>query len=291
MAKSETTVRPGALRAGAVRRPRTPARALALVPDRDGLSERAARGREIDRLLVRYVCTRDERTRETLVAEFLPLAHKLARRYQRSSEPAEDLTQVASLALLKAIERFDPGRGASFVSFAIPTILGELRRYFRDSTWALHVPRRAQERIQAVEACRERLTSSERRSPTVQRIAEELELSEEEVIDTLLAKRAYEAESLDAPRPGGDDESVAEAIEAVGAEDPGFDHVEQRTSVAPALEELTDHERKLLKLRFIDEMSQTQIGAALGVSQMQVSRLLAATIGRMRTLSGIETAV
>ena len=285
---SHTTTRPGARHTGPVRRPRTPARAMALVPERGGASERAARGREIDRLLVRYVCTRDERTRETLVAEFLPLAHKLARRYQRSSEPAEDLKQVASLALLKAIERFDPGRGASFVSFAIPTILGELRRYFRDSTWALHVPRRAQERIQAVEACRERLTNSERRSPTVQRIAQELELSEEDVIDTLLAKRAYEAESLDAPPPGADDEGGAGVIEAVGAEDPGFDRVERHTTVQPALEELTPHERELLELRFLGEMSQTQIAAEMGVSQMQVSRLLAATLGRMRTVAGIE---
>jgi len=236
------------------------------------------------------MCTRDEHTRDILVAEFLPLAHKLARRYMRSSEPAEDLTQVASLALLKAIERFDPARGASFVSYAIPTILGELRRYFRDSTWALHVPRRAQERIQAVEACRERLTNAARRSPTVQQIAEELELSEEDVIDTLLAKRAYEAESLDAPRPAGDEESGAETIEAIGSEDPGFDRVEERTTVEPAFEALTDRERELLDLRFNREMSQTQIAAELGVSQMQVSRLLAATIGRMRTASGIEPA-
>ncbi|HEX5224580.1 MAG TPA: SigB/SigF/SigG family RNA polymerase sigma factor [Solirubrobacteraceae bacterium] len=285
-----TTTRTRAPHAGAVRRPRTPARALALVPERGGASERTARAREIDRLLVRYVCTRDERTRDILVAEFLPLAHKLARRYLRSSEPTEDLMQVASLALLKAIERFDPGRGASFVSYAIPTILGELRRYFRDSTWALHVPRRAQERIQAVEACRERLTNAERRSPTVQRIAEELELSEEDVIDTLLAKRAYEAESLDAPRPGGEEDSGAEAIEAVGAEDPGFNRVDERTTVEPALDALTESERELLELRFIREMSQTQIAAELGVSQMQVSRLLAATIGRMRDVSGIEPA-
>jgi RNA polymerase sigma-B factor len=272
-----------------VRRPRAPARALALLPERGGASERDARTHEIDRLLVRYACTHDEHARDVLVQEFMPLAHKLARRYLRSSEPAEDLMQVANLALLKAIDRFDPARGASFVAYAIPTILGELRRYFRDSTWALHVPRRAQERIQAVEGCRERLTNTERRSPTVQRIAEELELTEEEVIDTLLAKRAYEAESLDAPRPGGDDESGAEAIEAIGAEDPGFDRVEQRTTVQPALEDLTERERRLLELRFLGEMSQTQIAAELGVSQMQVSRLLASTIGRMRTLAGIES--
>ena len=153
------------------------------------------------------------------------------------------------------------------------------------------MPRRAQERIQAVEACRERLTNAEHRSPTVQRIAEELELSEEDVIDTLLAKRAYEAESLDAPRPGAEDDGGAEVIEAVGAEDPGFARVERRTTVEPALEELTGPERELLELRFIGEMSQTQIASEMGVSQMQVSRLLAATLGRMRTLAGIEASM
>jgi RNA polymerase sigma-B factor len=265
-----------------------PQRALALLPDDNGPAARAAQAREIDALLVRYAETRDERTRDVIVAEFLPLAHKLARRYVHSSEPGEDLSQVASLALLKAIDRFDPTRGASFVSFAIPTILGELKRYFRDSTWALHVPRRAQERIQAIEACRERLTNENRRPPTVQLIAQALELSVEEVLDAILAKRAYDAEALDAPRSHDAEEGGLEVAETIGAEDPGYDLVEEAATVAPALRELSDRERMLLDLRFRGEMSQTEIAARIGVSQMQVSRLLAATIAHVRELSGLE---
>ena len=265
-----------------------PQRALALQPDETGRKARAAKTREIDALLSRYARTRDERTRDLLIAEFLPLAHKLARRYVRSSEPSEDLSQVASLALLKAIDRFDPDRGASFVSFAIPTILGELKRYFRDSTWALHVPRRAQERIQAIDACRERLTRENRRAPTVQVIAQELELGVEEVLDAIIAKRAYDADPLDAPRSSDAEEGGLDVAETVGAEDPGFDLVEDGATVAPALRELTERERTLLRLRFRGEMSQTEIAHRIGVSQMQVSRMLAATIARVREHSGLE---
>jgi RNA polymerase sigma-B factor len=215
---------------------------------------------------------------------YLPLAKRLAQRYVRSSEPREDLVQVACVGLVKAIDRFDPGRGPTFASFAIPTILGELRRYFRDATWAVHVPRGAQERAFAIEAAEEQLRTTERAAPTIDQIAEYLGMSTEQVLDGLLAVKAYEADSLDAPSANGEDEGRS-SLEQIGCEDETFELVEADASVVPAIRSLSERDRRVLHLRFVGEMSQGEIAARIGVSQMQVSRILARALARLRELA------
>lgn len=236
-------------------------------------------------MLARYAQTGDLAARDALVTEFLPLAHRLARRYVRSSEPNEDLRQVASLGLLKALDRYDVARGANFASFAIPTILGELRRYFRDSTWAVHVPRSAQERAQAIEAAEEEL-SSQGRSPTVHEIADHLGLRPEEVLEGMLAVRAYQTDSLDAPAGAGDEEGRT-LLDEVGAEDPGYERLDAGLTVLPGLAELDARQRRILHMRFVREMSQSEIAAQIGVSQMQISRIIARAIDRLGELAGL----
>lgn len=225
------------------------------------------------------------RAREELVKQYLPLAHKLARRYVRSSEPPDDLVQVASLGLLKAIDRFDPERGSGFTSFAIPTILGELRRHFRDTGWSVHVPRAAQERALAVEEAATDLTAANGAAPTVKAIADYLRLDAEQVIDGLIAARAYDTRSLDAPKSNQDDDGGT-LIDDVGAVDERYELVEADLTVSKAVRCLPQRERRILHLRYVEDMTQSQIAARVGVSQMQVSRLLARSIGRLRELAG-----
>ncbi len=227
----------------------------------------------------------DEGARERIAAMYLPLARRLAQRYVRSSEPREDLVQVASVGLVKAIERFDPDRGPTFASFAIPTILGELRRYFRDATWAVHVPRGAQERAAAIESAQEELRSTQRSAPTVEQIADYLRLPEEDVLDGLIAVRAYETESLDAPT-GGSGEEGRSPLELIGADDDSYELIEADASVVPAIQSLGERDRRVLHLRFVCEMSQTEIAAQIGVSQMQVSRILARSLAELREIAG-----
>jgi RNA polymerase sigma-B factor len=224
------------------------------------------------------------------MAELMPLAMGLARRYARSSEPREDLSQVACLGLLKAIDRFDPTRRTSFAAFAVPTILGELRRYFRDATWPVHVPRSAQERSQAIEASVERLTSSHGRTPTVEQIAEDVGMSVHEVLDGLLVRRAYDTEPLEARGGDGEEELHPATIDKLGTIDRGYKLVDESATVIPVLGQLSDRERHVLQLRFISEMSQSEIAACIGVSQMQVSRILASSLNRIRELVGSPTA-
>jgi RNA polymerase sigma-B factor len=213
----------------------------------------------------------------------MPLARKVARRYWNSSLPREDLTQVANLALLKAIDRFDPTRGRPFEAFAIPTILGELRRYFRDSSWAVHVARGAQERSKAVQDAVELLSRKHGRPPTVHQLALYLELSEEDILEGLQVAHAYMASSLDAPaQNGGEEDDETTLASTLGERDEGYEHVETDMLIEDALASLTERERRLLKLRFVDELTQAQIGKQLGVSQMQVSRLLRATLAKLR---------
>ena len=193
--------------------------------------------------------------------------------------------QVASLGLVKAIDRFDPARGPAFASFAIPTILGELRRYFRDATWAVHVPRGAQERAAAIEAAEAQLRTTQRHAPTVAQIADYLNVAQEDVLDGLLAVRAYEAESLDAPGGGGEEEGRS-PLERIGGEDAAYELIEADASVVPAIRTLGERERRVLHLRFVGEMSQSEIAREIGVSQMQVSRILARSLGELRELAG-----
>ncbi len=210
----------------------------------------------------------DAAARDALVAEFTPLAMSLARRYVRSSESMEDLGQVALLGLVKAADRFDPERGVTFATYAIPTVLGELRRYFRDCGWSARVPRRDQERALAIREAERQLSSESGRSPSVNRIAEFLELDVEEVLDGLQALNAYSASSLETP---GEDGGYATSV---GREDENYARVERRMLLSRALPALSHRDLAILRMRFADELSQSQIGARLGISQMQVSRLL-----------------
>lgn len=237
-----------------------------------------------DQLLLRWHRQGDREAREALVRRFMPLARGLARRYDRSSEPFDDLLQVASLGLLKALDRFDPERGHTFPSFAVPTILGEMRRYFRDSGWSVHVPRGAQERALKVRGAQEHLANERGRAPTVNQLAEYLELDVEEVIDALQAIQAYEALSLDASRPGVDDDVIAYG-DAMGREDERFELVELDATLTAALEHISPRERLILRMRFVDDLTQTEIAARVGVSQMQVSRLLRRSLDQLRALT------
>jgi RNA polymerase sigma-B factor len=235
------------------------------------------------RLFRRYRATGSAEVREELVRRYLPLAHSLASRFARSSEPEEDLRQVASLALVKAIDGFQPERGTSFSSFAVPTILGHLKRHFRDATWSLHVPRRAQENALAVERAVEALTGVYGRTPTVAELADRLAISSEEVLDALLASSAYHTLSLDVPRnPHPDDDREEPLGETLGAEDERYELVEADATLAPLIRSLPKRERQMLQLRFVDGLTQAEIAKLMGVSQMHVSRLLRESIGRLR---------
>jgi RNA polymerase sigma-B factor len=240
----------------------------------------------VEELFTRLRDHQDLAARDALARMFLPLARSLAQRYVRSSEPREDLVQVASVGLMKAIDRFDPGRGHNFASYAIPTILGELRRYFRDATWSVHVPRGAQERAAAIEAAQEELMGDRRAAPTVDAIAEYLQISSEEVLDGMLAVRAYEADSLDAPAGASDDGEGRTALEQIAVEEDRYELVLADASVAPVIRELDARDRRVLHMRFVGEMSQSEIAGQIGVSQMQVSRILSRSLMRLRELAG-----
>jgi len=242
---------------------------------------RALRSSPVEVLLERRA-RGDAAAREALLSRFLPLARSLARRYANSSVPNDDLVQVASLALLKAIDRFDPDRGHGFEAFAVPTILGELRRYFRDSAWAVHVARGAKERAHDVQEATEQLSASHGRSPTVQQLAQYLELSQEEVLEALQTSESFVATSLDAPLQSGEEDSETTIGGRLGADDPAYERVENIIALSTAVGHLSDDERHLLWMRFGAGMTQVQIGHRLGVSQMQVSRLLRATLDRLR---------
>jgi RNA polymerase sigma-B factor len=241
---------------------------------------RAARAHADRLLLERYRETGDQATREALVERFLPLARQLARRYQRGAEPLDDLVQVASLGLLKAIDRFEPSRTTAFSSFAVPTILGELKRHFRDRGWSVRVPRDLQELSVRVERVADDLARTLGRAPTPDEIGEEIGVTAEQVLEAREAAGAYRAISLDRPR---DDNDESERVAAhMGTEDHGFAVAEDAATVELLMRELTDREREVLRLRFSEDLTQSEIGARIGVSQMHVSRLLRRAIARLR---------
>jgi RNA polymerase sigma-B factor len=237
-----------------------------------------------DELFDRWQQHGDDRARAELVERFLPLARKLARRYSGALEPFEDLLQVASLGLVKAVDRFDCSRGTAFSSFAVPTILGELKRYFRDLGWAVHVPRGAQEQAVKVEQAQVQLSAKSGRAPTVPQIAEYLELSIEDVLNSLETSRAHHASSLDVPYDDGEGESGS-MVDSFGREDPGLLLVDERVTVGDAAKHLAPREREVLMLRFVSDLTQTQIAARIGVSQMQVSRILRRALARLSELT------
>ncbi len=232
----------------------------------------------------------DASAREALVQRYMPLARSLTRRYGRSSEPFEDLLQVASLGLLKAIDRYDVERGHPFQSFAVPTILGEMRRYFRDSGWAIHVPRGAQERALKVRDAQERIANENGHSPTVNQLAQYLELDIEDVIDALQAIQAYETVSLDAPRPGAEDDAAVYG-DSIGSDDERYELVELDATLAAVLGHIPPRERLILKMRYVEDLTQTEIAERVGISQMQVSRLLRRSLDQLRSLTQAPAAV
>ena len=226
----------------------------------------------------------DAAARERLVDQFLALARRLARRYHRSSEPFDDLVQVANLGLIKAIDRFDPSRGVAFTSFAVPTILGELKRHFRDTGWAVHVPRALHERALRVDTTQRLLEGRLGRSPDVHEIAAELRLDLEDVLDAMQASGAYEALSIDAP--GHSDEGDHDGlVESLGQEDSGIELAEERATVAATIKRLPIRDRQVLELRFGRDMTQTEIAKRIGVSQMQVSRIIRRALDRLREMA------
>jgi len=225
--------------------------------------------------------------RAALAERFMPLARSLARRYERSSEPLDDLVQVASLGLVKAIDRFDPARGNAFVSFAVPTILGELRRYFRDCCWDVHVPRGAQERALKLEEAQYRLTGDLGRSPTAQELAQYLELDVEQVLDAMQAAHAYGVVSLDSPRTSSGGDEGGTVGDALGEIDERYVLVEDGATIAGALKHLPERERRVLELRFGGDLTQSEIAACIGVSQMHVSRLLRHALEQLRILARV----
>ena len=239
---------------------------------------------ETNELFHRWQVDGDQRARELLVERFLPLARKLARRYSGAHEPFDDLLQVASLGLVKAIDRFDTSRGTAFSSFAVPTILGELKRYFRDLGWSVHVPRGAQEMALKVEEARQRMSSRTGRPPSVPELAEYLELSVEDVLEALETAGAHHTASLDAPRDDGEDESGTLG-DAFGDVDERFELVDDKVTIASAARHLGPRERRVLLLRFVEDMTQSQIASLIGVSQMQVSRILRRALDQLRELA------
>lgn len=234
------------------------------------------------RLLARYARTRDPILLEELVKRFTPLARGMASRYRGGREPFEDLVQVANLGLVKAIGRFDPDRGFEFASFAVPTILGELRRHFRDHAWSVHLDRALQERNARVEKAIAELPQRLGRSPSIGEIADRIGLSTEEVLEAIDAGNAHHALSMDVPWHDGDDEDHPPVVESLGEHDHGYDAVEFGASIAPLLSELSRRDRTVLHLRFVEDLTQSEIAAEIGVSQMQVSRILRTTLQRLR---------
>jgi RNA polymerase sigma-B factor len=249
------------------------------------VEDRAARGREDRRLLERYHREGDTAAREALVERFLPLARQLARRYQRGGEPLDDLNQVASLGLLKAIDRFEPDRPTAFSSFAVPTILGELKRHFRDRGWSVRVPRDLQEMSVRVEKVSETMSRQLGRAPTPAEIAAEIGITTERVLEAREAAGAYRAVSLDRPREDEEGEGMAETF---GIEDPGFGLAEDAATVESLMSVLSDREREVLRLRFVEDLTQSEIGARVGVSQMHVSRLIRQAVARLRAAAEDE---
>ncbi len=242
------------------------------------------RTREDRELFVRYHRDGDARARDQLVERFLPLARQLARRYARPNEPIDDLFQVASMGLLKAIERFEPARGHAFSTFAVPTIVGELKRYFRDTGWAVHVPRPIQERIGQVNRAVNELSRDLGYSPTPHELAERIGSSVEEVLEAMEAAKAFDAVSLDMPR-GSDGDDGAAYADTVGAHDDRFEMVEYNAVIGPTMAALPDRDRLILRLRFERDLTQSEIAERLGISQMHVSRLIRRSLERLRTVA------
>ncbi|MFH8568578.1 RNA polymerase sigma factor SigF [Streptomyces sp. NPDC017993] len=250
--------------------------------------------RELSRMFFERLRTLEEGThayqyaRNTLVELNLSLVRFAANRFRhRGVEEREDIIQVGTIGLIKAIDRFELSREVEFATFAVPYILGEIKRFFRDTSWAVHVPRRLQELRVEIAKAKEHFACASEREPTVRELAAHLRLSEEEVIEGIVASNGYTAGSLDMPTDPADDgqsgHSGRSYAEVLGEPDPAMEAVENLHSLAPLLEQLDERERRIIAMRFGEELTQSQIGAELGISQMHVSRLLSRTLAKLRT--------
>jgi RNA polymerase sigma-B factor len=249
----------------------------------EGIARSAARDRSTTLLreLASHGITPERRAscREDLVRLHLPLVEHCARRFLNRGEPFDDLVQVGTIGLIKSIDRFDSDRGVEFSTYATPTIIGEIKRYFRDKGWAIRVPRRLQELRIAITATTGELSQQLGRSPTPQEIADRLGATVEDVLEGIESSNAYSTLSLDA---GDGEDGPGSILDAIGSVDESLEHIEIRESIKPLLAQLPDREKKILLLRFFHGMTQSQIAAEIGVSQMHVSRLLTRTLDRLR---------
>lgn len=236
---------------------------------------------ELRRRLLEYAGGRDVTLRDQIVTSQVGLAEYLARRFKNRGEPTEDLIQVALLGLLKAVERFDPSRGLEFSTFATPTIVGELKRHFRDKGWAVRVPRRVQELHLRLAAVVNSLSQDLGRSPTIPEIARRADVSVDEVLEAMEAGRAYRFTSIDAPQSDDDDRSSPVAAQ-LGSDDENLEEVERRMLLSPLVSALPKREQMIIHLRFYRGMTQSEIADRLGISQMHVSRLLARSLVQLR---------
>jgi RNA polymerase sigma-B factor len=240
-------------------------------------------------LLMRYRRAGDVAARDELIALYMPLAVRLAQRYRSVNEAADDLVQVAALALVKAIDRFDPDRDVSLSSYAVPTIIGELKRYFRDAGWAVRVPRDLQELALRVTRADDAVSRRLGRSPTAAELAAEVGVTIEQIVEAQEAATAYAAVPLDASTPEGDEtEPRRRAESTLGREDPGYGRAEQRVLLGSLMTRLDEREREILRLRFNEDLTQSEIGRRLGLSQMHVSRLIRRALARLQAAASAE---
>ena len=239
----------------------------------------AGRRQELREKFVAFADSRSEKLRAELIEAHLGLAEYLARRFNNRGEPLDDLIQVASMGLVKAVDRFEPERGLEFSTYATHTIVGELKRHFRDKGWAVRVPRRMQELHLRLSGLVSTLNQDLGRSPTVAEIAQAAGVSEEEVLEALEAGQAYRFASIDAPMPGEDSGTLASSL---GEDDPSMQDVEHRVALSPLIAKLPERQQKILHLRFFEGLTQSEIASQLGISQMHVSRLLARSLAQLR---------
>ncbi len=237
-------------------------------------------------LFLEYARSRDPAIRERLLLAHSALAAYLARRFAYRGEPLEDLVQVAQIGLLQAIDRYDPTREVEFSTYAAATIVGEIKRYFRDKTWSVHVPRRLRERNQALMRAVDNLTASLGRSPTLPELADAVGVSFEDAVETLEVGLAYSPASLDAEVGNAEGDEPSSLLDYVGTEDPELAHTENRHTIEEALSTLPEREQAIVRMRYYEERSQSEIAQRLGISQMHVSRLQRQALRRLRAAIG-----
>ncbi|GGT09643.1 RNA polymerase sigma factor [Streptomyces tanashiensis] len=259
---------------------------LPMVPDALAVAPKDARA--LSKVFFRELAVLEEGTHEhqyarnTLIEMNISLVRYAAGRFRHRGDEMEDIVQVGMIGLIKAIDRFELSREVEFTTFAVPYIVGEIKRFFRDTSWAVHVPRRLQEARVELAKATEELSTRLGRTPTVRELAELMSLTEEEVTEARLASNGYNSSSLDAALSGDNEDGDAALADFIGSEDPAMELVEDFHALAPLIADLDERDRKIIHLRFVEELTQAQIGEHLGCSQMHVSRLLSRTVKRLR---------